>query len=267
MLPWLPSVPRRLRLRIKIVSISALLHLGALLLLLVAYRGDYAHYQIDLSKQRASDVPVVFLPLRKRVQSQGVVGTKGRSKNKRSVKQKAIRTVPAKIAQKPATSVAPAVDRQMLAKKSSQKKAKKRDVVERTKEEVVLPKGPEVKSLQDVHTVEAISQVSAAPVNEQVVPSTPQDAIYIGQVERDALLIQEEILKEIEHHWRPPVGLGSDKVCQIKILIDWDGTIKELVVKESSGILAFDIAARCAVVAMKLPKASWGKDLIMHFKA
>ena len=84
--------------------------------------------------------------------------------------------------------------------------------------------------------------------------------MYIGQLEQDALQLQEEIQREIEQHWKPPVGLGDDVVCQIQAIIGWDGTVHSLHIQQKSGVLAYDMHARSAVLAMKFPEAAWVKN-------
>ena len=91
-------------------------------------------------------------------------------------------------------------------------------------------------------------------------------ALYVGQVEWDAMQVQAEIKHEIERHWRPPAGMARDLVCQIKIVVAWEGAVGSLVLQKRSGVLAYDVHARAAVAAMKFPKATWGKELIISFK-
>ncbi|MFC1842024.1 TonB C-terminal domain-containing protein, partial [Candidatus Dependentiae bacterium] len=79
------------------------------------------------------------------------------------------------------------------------------------------------------------------------------------------LRLQYEIENEIAKHWRPPAGLSKDLYCTINVLVDWNGNVKQSMVKRSSGVLIFDISARMAVAKLSLPKNVRGKEINITF--
>jgi outer membrane biosynthesis protein TonB len=312
MWPWQQSElkKKKLSLWLKLIGLSTLLHLCMLMLLLVAYRGYYAQYALDISQRFSADTPVVFLPLQKTVMARG--GKKGRgskSKGKKQAASAATTAEPVKndtpeAAPAPAPTAAPVVeaapvpvvpDKAPIAimtesavkkqKSNSTKKesrraraqaaAAKKSKKQRKEAAVAAPQEEKKASLQEQHVAETKKVTKEEPIAVAVTHNALMgdnliegpDTLYLGQVERDAFLLQQEIFNEIENHWRPPVGLGSEKLCEIKLLVDWDGSIKELKVAHTSGVVAFDVAARSAIIAMALPKAAWGKELILHFKS
>jgi hypothetical protein len=130
---------------------------------------------------------------------------------------------------------------------------------------------PDLQAHKTVNDAPAMSEVlSQLPPTDDTQPAIAgggvEQAVYVGQVEWDALQVQTDIKHEIERHWRPPAGLSRDLVCQIKVVVTWEGAVDSLVVVQRSGVLAYDVHARATVAAMKFPKATWGKELIIHFK-
>jgi hypothetical protein len=73
------------------------------------------------------------------------------------------------------------------------------------------------------------------------------------------------LLSEIEQAWHPPVGIASGKSCKVRVLVGWQGTIEEIIFEEPSNIAAFDVSVRHALLTMKFPKSSFGKELILPF--
>ncbi len=286
MWPWLLSAHKKYRLWRMVLGISVGFHAILLLLLFVAYRGYYAHYDIDISKQIARDTPVVFLPLCKTVRSSGG-NTRKKKKSVRERAQKKVESAvpkvempaapvmsdPVPIAQEKApTTLVSEVPKESAVRKTLIQRKKKKQLKNRMSFRTRTPSRAEevVKTEVAATPIEqAIAEQPQQEVHEQMAEVAPGDdnAVYVGQLEHDALALQEEIFKEIEQHWSPPVGLGRDKECQVKVIIDFDGAIKELVIEKTSGILAFDVSARTAIMAMVLPKASWGKEVVMHFKS
>lgn len=93
------------------------------------------------------------------------------------------------------------------------------------------------------------------------------EPIYLGQNDLDNLEIAQSIREEVANVWRPPAGLGVGRQCKVKVVVDWDGAIKELTFEEPSHVAAFDVSVRLAVQQMKFPKAVFGKELILPFAA
>ncbi len=99
-----------------------------------------------------------------------------------------------------------------------------------------------------------------------VVRNSNQDVVQVNYREVEAhrrqVLLQEELAK----CWKPPIGVPCDCVCQIKVVVSWNGIVKELDVAKSSGVLMYDVAARSALHTMKMPAWSKGKSLTITFK-
>jgi len=79
---------------------------------------------------------------------------------------------------------------------------------------------------------------------------------------KDFIALQHELSK----HWQPPVGIDQSCACAITAHIDRQGKIEDVTIDDTSGVLMFDVAARTAMLAMELPRWTWGKSLSITFK-
>ena len=92
-------------------------------------------------------------------------------------------------------------------------------------------------------------------------PADAQSAIYVGQLEYEALQLQEAVQRELQTHWKPPIG-NTGLTCTIRIVIDWQGVISDTITEQTSGVLMFDMSAEQAINAMTFPKTAWGHFLL-----
>lgn len=171
--------------------------------------------------------------------------------------------------------------REAAQKARMQKKVKKEKppVVEKAPEPIKKPKPvPEPVIPAPVHHVPptvppqvpengAAPDSLNAPTQEagQALGDTP--LVMMGaDVSLESVIMQEAVQQEMSEHWHPPVGLSKDLCCHIKVSIAQDGSIEGIAVEQASGILAYDMSARSAVMHMKLPQWAWGKELVLIFK-
>lgn len=184
--------------------------------------------------------------------------------------------VPTSIAQekKVSTPKKPII-KQKAKKKKESLKSKQVSKVEPKKEEIKkeipkkevpkeeikeTPKAEEKnKELQDLKPTDTnVSETAELPEGTNI--------RYIGQAELDAMCIQGELSQAISQHWRPPVGIAKNKVCELTLVIDWQGKIKDIKVQKTSGAAMYDVSARQAALAAEYPKALWGKACTITFK-
>jgi outer membrane biosynthesis protein TonB len=153
-------------------------------------------------------------------------------------------------------------------KQRALKKKEKKTVAQTAMPEPVVPIKPEKPIEQPAVATpqQAVVPTPQAHAPQESAPADAQDVLYVGQLERDALLVQQEVQQQIEEQWRPPSGLGRNLACKIKVLVDWNGNITDVAVHEKSGVLAFDVSAKTALRAIALPKTAWGKELIFNFQ-
>lgn len=294
MWPCRRGVRRRATVWAHLVTLSVIVHGIVLFLLFFVYRGYYGEYDsyvVALGKKAATSV--VFLPLYKRVGSQVMTTAKTSSKSK-------VAKIPQHVATKTAKRGTSLESKQVkkrapsskptpapVTKKTSQQKTaekKKQEVVQpavreskqvaskRPKEETHV-KQPE-KIIEPTKMTEKLEQEVSLPqvepieiAHNEVVPIHDENIspIYIGQAERDALLMHEQIQSAIEHYWHPPSGLSHDLVCDMRVVVGWDGKSKHITVEKASGVPVYDISARSALTKMTFPSCAFGKEIVIHF--
>gem|GEM_PF-2363165 len=110
------------------------------------------------------------------------------------------------------------------------------------------------------------SEPIVPPVNQSAIDAAGQEVVYVGQEEMEALQLQEYIQQEMAQHWSPPPGIPKESNCTIKISVGFDGTINDLDMEQSSGVLLFDSAARRAASQLTPPPWAYGKTLRITFK-
>lgn len=74
-----------------------------------------------------------------------------------------------------------------------------------------------------------------------------------------------EIVDAVRRWWQPPMGVHPDALCMIMVKVSSTGTCEEVVVQQSSGIPAYDISAKSAVIKSNFPKIMWGKQCVLQF--
>jgi len=216
------------------------------------YKGDYFSYNITVSRAHIdSGAPVIFLPFHK------VVSNPYSPRLRRTGQP-----VKAKPKAKKATVVAQAKPQKKIETKKKKPKKEVKKVAENKKS------SPQTKSVK-----KKVTQAKPVPkkiekpqVVQSVQPISEQAPVYVGQVQMEALRMQDEMHAVISEHWKPPVGLSKDLVCVLKILVDWNGAVKQTTVHESSGVLVYDVSARTAVAHASAPKSTYGKEFYITFK-
>lgn len=84
--------------------------------------------------------------------------------------------------------------------------------------------------------------------------------------EVEALRRGAQLQKELVQKWQPPIGVSPECSCEISFFVDKKGAIHQLKMVKNSGIAVFDISARQALFAMKMPQWTYGKPLTISFK-
>lgn len=75
----------------------------------------------------------------------------------------------------------------------------------------------------------------------------------------------KHVIQQVHSHWQPPCGAEPTEPCVLEVHITTSGMPEKIVITESSGILAYDIAAKSAILKSVFPKVVWGKLCIFHF--
>lgn len=228
-------------------------------MLFFVYRGDFSGLRIDINAQAYDpDAMVVFLPLQKKVVQQQNKKSKLKRAAINNERDKEIKKkIEKKVAQKSPTMLAQAIAKKVVPKKKLEKKpvVQEKKVIEEPKQEIKEEVVPQQEEIKEVTT----------PLPQQV-EAEGSNIRYMGQHDLDAMQMQDYISSEIGAHWKPPVGIANNVMCEINIVVNWQGMLQDVRIVTPSGSAMYDVSARSAVLAMQFPKWLWGKEFIISFK-
>lgn len=284
MLLWLQkNLPKPFQLWLKLCIFTASLHLIILFLLFFIYRGENSEISFDVHKSLlSSDTTVVFLPLYKSISNS--LQNKRKSKSKSSSHVEPIQKPKAKPETKKSKEDAKADKATMLVEQQQEKKrvkkqtkkelAKKKDQkkLETQKKEFKKEDAPKIETAKIIEkekapVIEELEQKITSTAMQDVTEGADDVNVrYVGRDDLDALHMQEYISQELVNHWQPPIGVPKDRICELKVLIDWQGKVTDIRIQKPSGVLVYDMSARSAVLAMNFPKWLWGKEFTINFK-
>lgn len=95
----------------------------------------------------------------------------------------------------------------------------------------------------------------------------PKDAhVSNNYREVEALRRGAQLQKELGQKWHPPIGVSPDCACDVSFFVNKHGSVENIKMIKSSGVIMFDISTRQALFSMKMPQWTHGKALIINFK-
>lgn len=242
---WLQNARKAGTVWAKLVWVSSLFHVVVLGVMFYAHVGHRAsHYDVQVSaRARDAHAQVVVLPFMRVAPTPTVVAMA-------PVKAPVQKKVAPKPKPKPQRKVKP---KTQLAQVKPKPKAR-------------IESKPKPQPKPKVKKPERILAQNKVPLQQQVETHAEPEKIYVGRDEWDALQVERMIQQEVSRCWQPPKGLAQDLACAIKVQVDWQGAVKAVMVEKGSGVLMYDVNARSAVLAMNMPRCTWGKELVLHFK-
>ncbi len=245
MLHWQRLLPDRALFFCKLLACSFGVHLLFLLMLFFLYQSSIFRHRIDVQLLR-TDVPVTFEPLVKRANKRAAPAVQKHAAAASHVKKEPtaigepVKKQTKKLIKKQPAKSKPKPQKKKVVQKSAPPKQEKKEV-------------PKDEPVAHEATERAPAQVNTAPI--------------IGQAEMDALHLQRKVHGALRSVWRSPPGIARDVVCHLTILIDWSGSASSVAVAQSSGVPAFDKAAKRAAQQAAFPRAAWGKEITVAFRS
>ena len=103
------------------------------------------------------------------------------------------------------------------------------------------------------------SQRDIEPIDED------EHVIYMGRYDLEAMRSHQLLQEEVQKVWHCPVGVSADISCQLKVELDWNGKVDQLLIDRPSGMPIFDLSAKSAAHKTQYPKMFWGKTIIITF--
>ena len=113
--------------------------------------------------------------------------------------------------------------------------------------------------------IEQQSLLLPEEVSPEGVPDSDEVVIYMGRYEMEAWHAQQLLQEEIEKVWLQPLGMSPNTSCDIRVLVDWQGKIRDIEILKPSGVRVYDLSARSAAQKTTYPKMFWGKRITITF--
>jgi hypothetical protein len=107
----------------------------------------------------------------------------------------------------------------------------------------------------------------ALDIEQKITPVIPENAQVSDNYRHvEALRMQAQLQKEIVQTWKPPIGVSPDCSCDVSFFVTTTGTLNHIKMVQPSGVMMFDISARQALCATKMPHWTYGKTITITFK-
>lgn len=142
----------------------------------------------------------------------------------------------------------------------------KKNPVNRAKEATVAPRDEVVKPLEELAKKEVFEGKKLEAVAQQKLADTPIPVVSGSGVDgvgfdRDTIAL----VAAIRRVWRLPRGLKTDLRAHVLLKVGGKGSVEEVKIVRSSGVVAYDLAARAALHRAVYPQAFWGKSILIEF--
>ncbi len=119
---------------------------------------------------------------------------------------------------------------------------------------------PEQDSVNTLFTPENITlSIAQTPAEQAAAPIT------LGREECRMLHVYQELHGGITTSWHPPADLNPHKECIIVVIVNEQAAPSSIIIEQSSGIRAYDIAARFAVYHSTFPPELKKQTVRLHF--
>ncbi len=256
---------------LQLVGCVLLLHLIVFIYVLLQSNMGYDELSVIASTSYDLGADVIVVPFKKVVEQPAIVERQVVSVKQETTvaevsKIKPIKKAPKRVTPKPEAK--PEVKKVEPPIKESNTTEKAKPAKTTSDDQKMLENPQKIKKIEKTQKRE----VEAPPVKKEPIKragpkpvvSTAQKK-QIGTKQLRALNTQQAIAQQVNLHWQPPEGFAHDLKAIVAITLDYKGDVDALDMKESSGVLAYDIHARSAIYAMEFPRACWGKKITITF--
>lgn len=154
--------------------------------------------------------------------------------------------------------------REKLAQEKKRKEQKLKEKEKKNDPKVLEKQVPEKNEQKVLEVEHAVEETSSDELQDIMVGQDFGDAS--GEGYDPALKSHMALGRAITRVWRPPqVKITS----QVRVVADIDATgkVNDAQLEKKSGVVAYDIAARAAVLRAEFPKEFWGKKVALVFGA
>jgi outer membrane biosynthesis protein TonB len=260
------NMRKQLLLWAKLFGLCSFFHLVFLLWIFCIHQDIPCSVTIDLHKKLDYSAPIIFIPAF--VKTEFILSSVEGADKSADKPAQTIKTITVKTTtQKPAPAT---------------KKVEKKATTSITPPQVITPKKVESKPTPTpkVEQKQTESKPTPAPIkkedtcalktnvkNKEIAKIIPENAqISNNYREVEALRRHAQLQNEIVKQWKPPIGISPDCTCEISFYVNTTGNLENIKMIKCSGIIMYDISARQALFAMKMPQWTHGKSITINFK-
>lgn len=266
------NIHKRHLLWVKLFGICLFFHILFLWWIFCIYRDNSYVLSLSVHKKLDYSAPVVFVPLGTQTTSSFAKATKDKAtvapKKQITSQNNKSKVTPTPSLSKPevkkTTTVAAApvkkIDNPKPTLNTSLAVAdvKKIEPLQETVKQEKKPETTEQKKIEQSQDIKT---------NEHTAPVIPENAqVSHNYREVEALRMQAQLQKEIVQTWKPPIGVSPDCSCDVSFFVTTTGALNHIKMVKPSGVMMFDISARQALCATKMPHWTYGKTLTITFK-
>lgn len=253
------------------------------------YRGHHDHERFEISLTKHSST-LVLSPLQKRVQQKKKTKSVADKKSLQATKvidlqtyeqqKKLSKAVEQKVEKKEATPK-PGIKKQeqpvQVEKKevkvsggkrsgiklagAKPKKDLKKLIEEKPKKVETVPVQNEKPDIDKQQKIKEERLEKVVQQEEQRNDLDLENVEFVGYEQLDSIALQHKIQDNIAKLFKPPVGIAKDVICELSVQVDQQGKAQAAKVVKSSGILAYDTAARGAIYKAEFPKEIYRKTI------
>ncbi len=155
-----------------------------------------------------------------------------------------------------------AIIKEKKQKKINSKKNKKKDVDQKDIQISAKDEALDHKDLNVSLVKNNINQLS----DEKPAQESKEDVVYVTQKELDGLQLEQQLKEAIEQVWVSPFGIENDLMCEVLVVIGWDGAILEKKMIKLTEVYIYDSAVEEALDKLIVPQQLWGKTISIIFK-
>lgn len=260
------NVSKQQYIRAQFILFSLLIHVVLIGPLLFIEFIPYKTYYLQANRSHIDDqAKVVLMPLVKRVNQQPVKAAISTVKKSQPVKKAKPKTT---IKKEPVKRTKPQQKAQPKPKPKPQPKpqSKPKQAPKKVQQKPIAKKAVHKAPQKMVKKNTSNQTASAAAASKQPAQQSDENIRYVGREELEEIQMQEIITEKLVERWKPPVGLSKDLFCEVKMIVDAQGVVKQVCVHKASGVLIYDVSARLAAQGIELPQWARGKEFYIIFK-
>lgn len=152
--------------------------------------------------------------------------------------------------------------KQPIKKAPAKKNINKEETVKK-----VEPKKEELKQqpIKDIVKEEPIiEKVETSEISE--VNLGVGEVLELGRDDKLVFEAYQVVQGQINEIWAPPLETDSDIFCDLKVSIDLNGKLNNIIIVKSSGVPMFDMSAKIALQDIVWPKHFHSKDIDLTFR-